>query len=92
MSQGSPDSGKEFGGAKGFGDIVICTGIQGIDFFFLLGTGGDDYDGKARPASDLLDDIQSCLLYTSSSARTLNALYTSCNSYIGGSRNFRAAL
>ena len=46
MAELCAHSGKQFSGAEGFNEIVICTGVEGSHFLSLQSARGKNNDGN----------------------------------------------
>ena len=52
-----PQAGQQFLHRKGFGQVIVCTSIQGINFIGIFTAGADDDDGHVGPGTNSVNDL-----------------------------------
>jgi hypothetical protein len=55
---GGPEPGEEFGHAEGFGDVVVCAGVERGDLVVGVRAGGEHDDRDGGPAAQARDDLR----------------------------------
>ena len=58
VAQRGADAGQQLSRAKGFGEVVVCSQVQGSHLAALQGPGGNHDDGQGAGGSDLLYEFQ----------------------------------